>query len=219
MGWWDFGEPSGYHGNELAIYRLICPFCEETGNFSKVGHHERKHPATDKVLNYDIMKCGNCSNLMMVFWSAANTFSRDGFHNFQCVPWPRTTTKSPEHWPPDIGRYWVQVRRSLEAKNWDAAAVMARSAVQLTARYNGATGGNLKQEIDDLGTKGLLPPVMVEWSHEIRVLGNESAHPKPGDAGTEQKDAADVVEFLGQLLLVVYDLPHQIGQYRARKTP
>jgi hypothetical protein len=220
MGWWDFADNTGYPGNDLAVHRLECPFCEEKGNFSTVNHFIQKHSATKRILNYDIMRCGNCSTLMMVFWSSAiGGFTARGMHDFRCVPWPRKTTKFPDHWPPDVGRYWLQARRSLEAKNWDAAAVMARSAVQLTARYNGAKGSNLKQEIDDLGTKGLLPPVMVEWSHEIRVLGNESAHPKPGDTGTKQKDATDIVEFLGQLLLVVYDLPHQIGQYRARKIP
>jgi Domain of unknown function (DUF4145) len=118
-----------------------------------------------------------------------------------------------------VGRYWLQARRSLEAENWDAAAVMARSAVQLIARYKKAKGSSLKQEIDDLGAKGLLPPVMVEWSHEIRVLGNESAHPTPGEQGTEQKDAKDVVEFLGHLLSTTYNLPHEIEQYRAKKKP
>jgi hypothetical protein len=111
----------------------------------------------------------------------------------------------------------MQARRSLEGENWDAAALMARSAVQLIVRYQKAKGNNLKQEIDDLGAIGILPPIMVEWSHEIRVLGNENAHPAPGDKGTEQKDAQDVVEFLDQLLSTTYDLPHAIEQYRERR--
>ena len=138
-------------------------------------------------------------------------------HDFKIVPWPRQTTRFPEHWPDDVGRYWLQARRSLETKNWDAAALMARSAVQLVARYQKAVGSNLKQEIDDLADKGILPPIMREWSHEVRVLGNENAHPSPGDKGTEQQDAKDVVEFLTQLLILTYNLPHEIDQYRARK--
>jgi hypothetical protein len=130
MGWWDFADNTGYPGNDLAVHRLECPFCEEKGNFSTVNHFIQKHSATKKILNYDIMRCGNCSNLMMVFWSSAiGGFTAHGMHDFRCVPWPRKTTKFPDHWPPDVGRYWLQARRSLEAKNWDAAAVMARSAV------------------------------------------------------------------------------------------
>jgi hypothetical protein len=60
---------------------------------------------------------------------------------------------------------------------------------------------------------------MKEWSHEVRELGNDSAHPDPGAKGTDPKDARDVVEFLSTLLQVTYDLSHQIAQYRKRKGP
>jgi hypothetical protein len=95
---------------------------------------------------------------------------------------------------------------------------MARSAVQLVARANGAKGKNLKEEIDDLAAKGLILPVMQEWAHEVRELGNESTHPKPGSTGTNEKDAKDVVEFLTFLMTVIYNVPKQIADFRARKT-
>ena len=93
---------------------------------------------------------------------------------------------------------------------------MARSAIQLIARYQQAKGKNLKDEIDNLAERGILPPVMKDWSHEVRVLGNENAHPTPGAEGTDQKDARNVVEFLGFLLTMTYDLPNQIKQFREK---
>jgi hypothetical protein len=217
MGWWDFGENSGYDGDKLALWRITCGFCNEEGKFETVQHLEKKN-TKGKVLNYDTLKCECCGNLTMVFWSASTPRGgpRGGLHNYETVPWPQQTTMFPEHWPNDVGRYWLQARRSLEVKNWDAA-VMARSAIQLVVRYNGAKGATLKQEIDDLAKKGILPPVMKEWSHEVRVLGNENAHPKPGEEGTGQKDAKDVVEFLGFLLKMTYNLQHDIEQFRGRK--
>jgi hypothetical protein len=221
MSWWSFAEGRGYPGDKLDLHKITCGFCDESGNFETVHHEERKQPSNEKkVLNYDTMRCGNCGNLTMVFWSAAATsFGRNSHYDFKTLPWPRNTTKFPDHWPADIGRYWLQAQRSIEGKNWDAAALMARTAIQLIARQQGAKGNNLKQEIDDLADKGLLPPIMKEWSHEIRVLGNESTHPTPGEAGTDQNDAIDVVEFLGTLLTMTYNLPHEIALYRARKKP
>jgi hypothetical protein len=124
----------------------------------------------------------------------------------------------PKHWPSDVGHYWVEARRSIEGKNWTAAALMARSAVQLVARSHGAKGNNLKEEIDDLATKGLILPIMKDWAHEIRQLANEGTHPQPGTTGTSQKDAKDVVEFLSLLMTVMYNLPKQIEEYRKRKS-
>jgi hypothetical protein len=116
-----------------------------------------------------------------------------------------------------VGRYWVEARRSIEGKNWTAAALMARSAIQLVARSSGAEGVNIKAEIDDLAAKGVLLPIMREWAHEVRLIANEGTHPKPGTAGTDEKDAKDVVEFLSFLMSVMYDLPKQIEDYRKRK--
>jgi hypothetical protein len=210
--WWEFGEHAGHSGRELALWQISCGFCNERGNFEPVHHEERKN-AAGKTLNYDTFKCTTCGNLTMVFWSASSSL-----HDYRAVPSSRQVTGFPDHWPKDVGRYWMQARRNLDGQNWDAAVLMARSAVQLIARLQNAAGRNLKEEIDDLAKKGLLPPVMQEWSHEVRALGNDSAHPTPGDEGPSAKDARDIVDFLGMLLTMVYNLPRDIDRYRARKT-
>jgi glyceraldehyde-3-phosphate dehydrogenase/erythrose-4-phosphate dehydrogenase len=33
---------------------------------------------------------------------------------------------------------------------------------------------------EDLASRGILPPLVREWSDNVRELGNESAHPEPG---------------------------------------
>jgi len=218
MSWWDLGEWSGYHGDKLATYQIACAFCGEKGNFEIVQHLERQKPGNKyKKLNYDTLKCGHCGNYMFAFWSAAMTGGSCGMHDYRTLPWHRSTTDYPKHWPADVGNYWVEARRSVEGGNWTAAALMARSAVQLVARKHGATGKNLKEEIDDLAVKGLILPVVKEWAHEVRVLANEGTHPQPGTKGTNEKDANDVVEFLSFLMRVMYDLPKQIDDYRKRK--
>lgn len=68
--WWDFGEESGYPGEDLAPYLITCGFCGEKGPFKTENHLEKKHPKTEKVLNYDTLKCANCGNFTMTFWSA-----------------------------------------------------------------------------------------------------------------------------------------------------
>ncbi len=217
MDWWDLGEWSGSFGHVLATHEIPCAFCGTVGNFATVQHLERKKPGSSrKVLNYDTLQCGNCGNFMFAFWSAAR--GSGSIHGFRVLPWHQSTTTYPKHWPDDVGRYWVEARRSIEGKNWTAAALMARSAVQLVARSHGAKGNNLKQAIDDLADKGLILPIMKDWSHEVRELANEGTHPQPGSTGTDEKDAKDVVEFLTFLMRVMHDLPKQIEDFRKRKT-
>ena len=178
--WWSLGEWSGYDGTKLALYRITCPFCMETGNFSTEFHATKKQPNGSKIINFDTLKCGNCSSFVQVLWSAGDTV-----HDYRVQPWPIKIERAPEHYPEAIGRFWLQAKRNLRDRNWDAAAVMARSALQLALRSNGATGANLKQEIDTLASKGILPPLMQEWSHNVRELGNDSAHPNPDQEPTD----------------------------------
>ncbi len=212
--WWDLGEWSGYDGDQLTVYRITCPFCMEQGNFTTAFHAEKKQPNGSKILNFDTLKCGNCASFVQVFWSGGS-----GAHDYRVMPWPLRIDKYPDYWPEAIGRYWLQARRSLTDKNWDAAAVMARSALQLALREKEAKGNNLKEEIDDLSSKGILPPIMKEWAHNVRELGNDSAHPKPNQPATDPKDSKDIVQFLDYFLEYLYSLPKRIKDYRERNKP
>lgn len=216
--WWDLGEWSGVHGDRLAIYRIQCPFCYEKGNFSTTFHAEKKKPNSSKTLNFDTLKCGNCSGFVMVLWSANDhSFGPNGIHGYRVLPWPLRVTSAPRHWPDEVQRYWIQAQRNLQDENWDAAALMARSALQVALRNNKAQGRTLKSEIEDLASKGILPPLMKDWSDNVRDLGNVSAHPQPGQPPTSSEDARDIVKFLNFLLEYLYTLPQRINDYRSRR--
>ncbi len=212
--WWQLGENSGYDGGELAIFKITCPFCMERGNFKASYHAEKKHYKYRKKLNFDTLECGNCSGYVMVLWSASSITG--DMHAYKVLPWPLKLESFPEHWPETVGRYWLQAKRNLSSENWDAAALMARSALQTALRDKGAEGKNLKQEIDNLASNGILPPIMKEWSDNVRELGNESAHPKAQQSATDPQDARDVISFLDFLLEYLYSLPHRIQEYQGR---
>ncbi|UXA51599.1 DUF4145 domain-containing protein [Xanthomonas prunicola] len=212
--WWSLGDWSGHRGSELATNKITCPFCGERGNWSVEFAAEKKQPNGHKVLHYDTLKCGSCASYVQAFWSAGS-----GLHDFRVQPWPLKLDKAPDHWPGAIGRYWLQAKRNIKDENWDAAAVMARSALQLSLRDQGASGRTLQAEIDDLAIKGVLPSLMRDWVHEVRSLGNDSAHPSPSQGPTEPQDARDIVQFLDFFLEYSYSLPKRINDYRARRAP
>lgn len=216
--WWDLGEGSGFSGKTLEPYRLTCPFCLERGNFELEHRAQKKKANSAKALNFDTWRCGNCAGYVLVLWSAQEFPGSRSLYSYQVLPWPLKLDRFPEHWPEAVGRYWLQAHRTLAEENWDAAAVMARSAMQVALRQNDASGKSLKHEIDDLATKGILPPHMKDWAHELRELGNDSAHPGPSQTKTNGDDAKDVIEFLDFMLQYLYDLPHQIDQYRKRRS-
>ncbi|WID95723.1 DUF4145 domain-containing protein [Bosea vestrisii] len=208
--WWDLGEWSGMRGNELATYDIPCAFCDARGNFAEHHHSERKN-ARGKTLNYDILKCENCGNLVMVFWSGGN-----GIHGRKLVPWPLKVERAPESWPAGVGNLWLQARRSLQSESWDAAAVMARSSLQAALRHVKAEGTSLFQEIESLGSRGLLPPTMVDWAHAVRLFGNDSAHPKVDQKPASKKEVTEAVRFIEFLFEYLFELPARIEKLRPK---
>jgi len=215
--WWQLGEGSGLLGEDLALYKIECPFCNERGNFERAFHAEKKKPGARKVLNFDVYKCANCAGYVHVLWSASEFGGSQGLHQFRVLPWPIGRPTAPEHWPDEIRRSWEQAHDSLNHENWDAAAVMARSALQAAFRRQGAKGRTLNDETASLAAQGILPPIMKEWSTELRLLANDSAHPDQDQEATNPQDARDVVEFLDYLLEYLYNLPKSIGDYRKRR--
>ena len=216
--WWQLGEGNGFRGMTLETSRLTCAFCLEKGNFTLAYHTEKRKPNSSKKLNFDVYQCKNCMGYIHVVWSAQEfPTGVDGMYGFHALPKPIRKVVPSENWPAPIQRFWVQAHESIKVENWDAAAVMARSAVQFAMRDKGALKGKLHFEIEDLATKGVLHPLMKDWSHEVRVLAHDSAHPDLQDLPTEPQDARDAVQFLDFLLMYLYDLPKHINNYRQRR--
>jgi hypothetical protein len=221
--WWELGEGIGLRGIKMEAWRLTCAFCKEKGNFALAYHGEKRKPTSGKRLNFDLYQCLNCMGFVHVLWSADEFASMrgDGIYDYKTLPWPLDAKPEPsEHWPDGMKRFWIQAHDSITNENWDAANVMARSALQFVVREKKANGKNLKDQIDDLATQGVLHPLMKDWANEVRLLANESAHPDaPVPADVTPQDVKDIVGFLDLLLVYLYDLPKQIENYRQRKSP
>jgi len=213
--WWELGNKARYFGNDLAIREVVCPFCQERGNFSLDHRATKKKPNASKALHFDTLRCVTCANYVMVLWSTSD-FGPEA-HDFLTLPWVRRLSDFPKSWPEPIGRFWLQAHRSCSDESWDAAAVMARSAVQAAMQDQGAQGGSLYAEINDLAGRGALPPHMKDWAHEIRLLGNESAHPHADRGKPAPGDVRDILRFLDFLFEYLYTLPGEIERYRERR--
>ena len=92
---------------------------------------------------------------------------------------------------------------------------MCRRAVQGSVIELGAKGDRLIDQIDDLFKNGKITEALKDFAHEVRLTGNDGAHPgKDGLADVSPKDASDIIEFIREYLHHVYVMPAKL---RARK--
>src|SRR6059058_6248096 len=121
--WWGLGEGVGHRGDKLEVWRIVCPFCSQKGNFALAHHAEKRKPNSDKRLNFDLYQCHNCAGYVQVLWSAGElAFGSHGLYDYRVLPWPLSGKPEPsENWPDGMKRFWIQAHDSLANENWDAA--------------------------------------------------------------------------------------------------
>jgi hypothetical protein len=91
-----------------------------------------------------------------------------------------------------------------------AAAVMARRALQSICLDKGAKeDDSLEKQIDWLFTQSVITKDLKEWAHEVRLVGNDAAHPKKpeNDQPISKEDAEDILQLLDQFCQVLYVAP------------
>jgi hypothetical protein len=94
---------------------------------------------------------------------------------------------------------------------------MCRRAVQSSAINLGAKGGKLIDQIDDLSKTGIITIPLKEFAHEVRLTGNDGAHPdKDGLDDVTEMDGEAIIEFTREYLHHVYVMPAKLA---ARRIP
>lgn len=71
--WWQLGEGMGFQGDKLEVWRITCPFCNESGNFALAYHGEKKKTNSDKRLNFDVYRARTASVSFMSFGRQASS--------------------------------------------------------------------------------------------------------------------------------------------------
>lgn len=139
-----------------------------------------------------------------------------GWNLFNFYPEPGKPV-IPEHLPPDIGRIYLQAERNFPTEgNEEASGTMYRKALDVGLKLVAPeVAGNLAQRIDKLVEKHLLTESLGEWSHQIRLLGNDTAH----EIDQPTRDELTALRNFSDLVLrYLFTLPNMVSQRKAPVT-
>lgn len=193
---------------------MTCAYCEARGAFTRVFEAPPRQLEAFHILHYEAFKCNQCANITFVIWGHSE---HHRIHAYRQFPVP-STWKAPQHWPTQLASAYEQAAKAIDSKSWDAAATMARRAVQVITRsLLPKSTAALRDEIDELVNRQDLPRSMGEWAHEVRLLGNVGAHPDAAVFGASEEDARQVVAYVGYLILYLVDIPQEIAQQKKRQ--
>lgn len=89
-----------------------------------------------------------------------------------------------------------------------------RRTLELILKDKGATKWGLKDKIEEIAEKGLLPDTLKEASSLTKILGDSAAHDK--DMDIDQQDVESMAEFVEFIIEYLYVVPDKINSYKER---
>lgn len=132
--------------------------------------------------------------------------------------WPKFTGRCPASVPSNVESFYNQGLENLAGGRWDAAGAMFRKSLDVATKMIAPDkrGKSLFVRINELVADGRLTDSMGEWSHELRLEGNDAVHDEEPET---EADANVMHRFAEALLTYVFTLPAMVEENRAKRQP
>jgi hypothetical protein len=188
---------------------LRCPTCGKLGSFEPIGQD----------ISVDGVACGHrrCPDPSC----RCHVFVVVPFGGALAVSYPPSRVEFDASNIPQVIRESFEQALDCHAHGLHiAAAIMVRRTLEEVCSDRGAQGKNLKERIQDLRTKIVLPTELIDGMDELRLLGNDAAHVEAKEFSQISKAELDVaIEFTREILKALYQYAGLLQKLRSLKAP
>jgi Domain of unknown function (DUF4145) len=198
--------------------RGICPHCAFRSYFRPVTGAHREPDARQEQRHWicNGAQCESCKGFVLVVGD------KFGAHHqawrFQAVyPLGKPNDSVAPEVPQLIADDFREGLRCEWVEAYKAAVTMCRRALQASCVELKAKDAKLRDQIDELASKGVITQSLKDMAHEVRLTGNDGAHPgKDGLNDVTPQDARDMIEFTREFFHHVFVVPAKL---KARQVP
>lgn len=187
-----------------------CPHCGHNGTFEPVGGSDVIHMSN---IILGLRRCPNskCFGHLFFVYSNQNgeiiiTYPSDN------IPFDK------ENIPEKVLNAFQEAVISHANNCFVASAIMIRKTLEEICLERKATGKNLYERLQDLGTKIVVPKELIEGMQELRLLGNDAAHIESNAFNEVGKNEVEIsIEFTKEVLKAVYQYESLLGKLKNLK--
>ncbi len=192
---------------------IYCPRCERHTSIairkSHIAAPDDYSEMSDLV--YEIGECNSCPQHFLV----------KRVNNKIEQIYPASLPKPVDPRIPEVIKKDLEEAYACFAANaYRATGMMARRAVELLCIDKKAPEGSLIKKIDWLLEQQIITKDLRDWAHEIRLTGNEAAHPPKTikeENPISENDAKDILELLESLVNALYITNHKKEERKQRR--
>ena len=165
--------------------------------------------------HYVVCLCGRCSQPFLIRQSLYGVPAEFETMTEEVVLYPSEKRLPLDGAPSTIKSAHEQAIRSFSASLFEPCVLMCRKCIEATCKTLGAQGRDLNGRLQNLFDAGHIDSRLLNWAHEIRLIGNEAAHDP--DIKVTKRDARDVLDFTESILIYVFSLTSRFEKFRARR--
>ena len=163
-----------------------------------------------------LFTCDECNYPSLAFTTTDKVLSSSGRSNWlsenldRWEPAHGTARDFPDV-PQHIASAATEAMRCHSIAAYRASILLARSAIEATAKAKNITKGLLVTKIDELQKQDFIRAHIKAAAHEIRLFGNDMAHGDFVNAVTEE-ESEEILELMGEVLNEVFQSPAKIAR-------
>jgi len=159
---------------------------------------------------YYVAVCETCNEILL-YHAFIDIVDDKNFHRTELI-WPDPGVLH-ESVPKAIAECYSEAGR-IKKSAPNAFAVQIRRALEALCDDRGAKKGNLQARLQDLASRGEIPPVLAEMTDVLRLLGNIGAH--AADQSIKPGDVPAIDNFFRAIIEYVYVAPSKLKEFQNR---
>ncbi len=198
--------------NAVTAVRLRCPLCRQRGSFEQRGINDLSLSTEGALVG--VRRCPDPNCYGLVFFVSKQGQLVDSYPA-ETIDFDTTNV------PVAVQKAFEEAIKCHAQHCFVASAIMVRKTLEELCKDRDATGANLKERIEALRTKVVLPEELLQGLDVLRLLGNDAAHIESNEYEKIGQQEVEVgVEFAKEVLKAVYQYSALLNRLRAlKKTP
>lgn len=165
---------------------------------------------------YSVCLCRRCNQPFLIKQSLYGIPGEFETITNETILYPGESKLLHENLPKNVKKAYKQAAQSLHASLFESCILMSRKCLEAVCKTLDAKGKDLNARLENLREAGHIDTRLLNWAHQVRLIGNEAAHDI--DAPVTKEDARDVFDFTEAILIYVFSLTKRFESLQKRRT-
>lgn len=190
-----------------------CSKCNEYVLVQKNYSYEKLSNGRGPSILYSFLSCRECNSVILIQQTNQGNMAEGDIWGRPLILFPSDVSINTSA-PLKILQGLEESHSCYHAQAYTASAIMCRKTLELICDEFKIKEKTLSKSLNKMHTLEIIDQRLLDWSHELRLRGNEAAH---GIDFINQNDAKDIIEFTNAILEYIFLYRDRFEKFKKRR--